>query len=70
MAQHLIDYQITRGGICIISAIPQPLVSFVCCLLYWRLLIRPPYYKRLIGNQLPTLLKLAYPLKRMSTNLC
>ncbi|KAL9546350.1 hypothetical protein MBANPS3_006704 [Mucor bainieri] len=28
MAQHLIDYQITRGGICIISAIPQPLIDW------------------------------------------
>jgi ferritin heavy chain len=28
LAQHLIDYQLTRGGICIITTIPQPLVGF------------------------------------------
>lgn len=37
LAQHLIDYQITRGGVCIISNIPQPLVIFFfffTCLLF------------------------------------
>ena len=28
MAQHLIDYQNTRGGICIISSVPQPLIDW------------------------------------------
>lgn len=28
LARDLIDYQITRGGVCIITAIPQPLVKF------------------------------------------
>ncbi|KAG0736308.1 hypothetical protein G6F57_013482 [Rhizopus arrhizus] len=27
LAQHLIDYQATRGGVVIINAIPQPLVG-------------------------------------------
>ncbi|KAI9478888.1 MAG: ferritin-like superfamily [Benjaminiella poitrasii] len=39
MAQHLIDYQITRGGACIINSIPQPIFEWEsamnaieCCL--------------------------------------